>query len=77
MNIKLELISRELVDFMVRNLENLDMDIDKMADTTAINMIGEIQAVIMDNLKSDFDVVEEIVCIFEKYNVNAGCRHDF
>ena len=77
MNIKLELISRELVDFMVRNLENLDMDIDKMADTTAINLIGEIQAVIMDNLKSDFDVVEEIVCIFEKYNVNAGCRHDF
>ena len=48
-----------------------------MPDTTAINMIGEIQAVIMDNLKSDFDVVEEIVCIFEKYNVNAGCRHDF
>ncbi len=77
MNIKLELISRELVDFIVRNLECHDIDIDKMADSTAIKMIGEIQDVIKSDIESDFDVVEEIVCIFEKYNIDAGCRHDF
>ncbi len=27
--------------------------------------------------ENDFDVVEEIVFIFEKYNIDAGGRHDF
>lgn len=25
----------------------------------------------------DFDALEAIVCIFEKYNINAGARHNF
>ena len=31
----------------------------------------------IEKIKNDFDVVEEIVCIFEKYNIDAGGRHDF
>ena len=40
-------------------------------------MIAEIQEVITDEKYSDFDAIEAIVCIFEKYNIDAGNRHDF
>lgn len=29
------------------------------------------------DIEDDFDVVEKIVCIFEKYNIDAGGRHNF
>lgn len=39
-------------------------------------MIEEIQQVLM-NKEDDFEIVEDIVCIFEKNNVSAGTCHDF
>ena len=49
----------------------------KIADTTAIRILSEIQAVLQDDDKTDFDVVDEIICIFEKYHICTGTRHDF
>ena len=40
-------------------------------------MLSEIQRVIKDENYSDSDAMEEIVCIFEKYNIDSGFRHDF
>ena len=40
-------------------------------------MLSEIQKVIQNESYSDFDAIEEIVCIFEKYNIDSGFRHDF
>jgi len=77
MNIKLELLSRTISDIVIQSLEDIDIDVDKIADTTAINALSEIQNVIQNYDISDFDAVEEIVCIFEKYKISAGARHDF
>jgi len=77
MNIKLELLKSYMFDYINNNLEDFDIDASQIADTTATQILSEIQKVIKDETYSDFDAVEEIVCIFEKYNIDFGSRHDF
>ena len=77
MNIKLELLKGYISDYINSNLEDFEIDASKIVDTTAIKMLSEIQNIIKDEQYSDFDAVEEIVCIFEKYNIDFGSRHDF
>lgn len=77
MHIKLELLKAEVSEYVARHMDRLDIDADKIADTVAISALSEIQEVIQNDDISDFDAVEEIVCIFEKYKINAGPRHDF
>ena len=83
MNIKAELIKNEIVDVISQNIDNICINADKIADTTAIKMIDEIRNVLItygvdfDDKNSDFKIVEEIVCIFEKYGISAGACHDF
>ncbi len=77
MNIKLELLKEEIADYVMSRMEGLDIDADKIADTVAINALSEIQNVIQNDDISDFDAIEQIVCIFEKHNISARARHDF
>ena len=77
MNIKLELLKNEISDLIISRLDTLDVDADKITDTTAINALSEIRCVIQNDTLSDFETVERIICIFEKYNIIAGDRHDF
>ena len=72
MKIKLELLKRYLTD-----LEDIEIDADKIADSVAIRMLSEIQIIIKDETCSDFDAVEKIVCVFEKNKIDFGLRHDF
>lgn len=37
----------------------------------------EIKNIIQDNNFSDFEAIEQIVILFEKYGIDAGKRHDF
>ena len=55
---------------------------DAGAEAISINgerltALSEIRCVIQNDTLSDFETVERIICIFEKYNINAGVRHDF
>lgn len=77
MNIKSELLLNSISDMIIQNLNSIDIDADKISDTAAINALSDIQRVIQNNNISDFDAVEQIVCIFEKYKISAGTRHDF
>ena len=77
MNIKLELLQNAIFDAIREKLAYGEIDADKIADTTAITALSEIKSVISDTEKSDFDAIEEIVKIFEKYNIQTGARHDF
>ena len=58
-------------------LNELDIDVNEIADSTAIKALSEIQNVVQNDKISDFDAIEEIVKIFEKYDISAGPRHDF
>ena len=77
MNIKLELLKSEIAQLIAISLDKLDIDADRIADTAAINALSEIRDVIQNDVLSDFEMVERIVCIFEKYNISSGVTHDF
>ncbi len=77
MNIKVELLKNHISDFITQKLEDFELDAGKIADTTAIKMLSEIQTIIKNDNHSDFEAIEEIVCIFEKYKIDFGSRHDF
>ncbi len=77
MSIKLELLRNQIADFINFKIEDFEIDASQIADTTAIQILSEIQKVIKNESYSDFEAIEEIVCIFEKYNIDSGFRHDF
>ena len=66
-----------IIDIIRFRTQDLQIDASEIADTTATTMLGEIQQVIKNQEYSDFEAIEEIVCIFEKYNIDFGGRHDF
>ena len=83
MSIKVELLKNELCDLIFEKIGEISIDANKIIDTKATMMLEEIQSVLIgkgtdfnsENL--DFEIVEEIVCIFEKYGVDAGVCQDF
>lgn len=77
MNVKVELLKSYISDFINDKIDDFEIDASRIADSTATQMLSEIQKIIKDENYSDFEVVEEIVCIFEKYNIDFGYRHDF
>ena len=77
MNIKHELIQNHINDIIKIIMEDINPEISKIADTTAITILDEIKSVICNKELSDFDAIEEIVQIFEENNIDCGCRHDF
>ena len=76
MNIKLELLKDSIHDIIDSRLADIVINADEIVDTTAIKALSEIQNILASDL-DDFEIVEKIVCIFEKYNLNAGGCHDF
>ena len=77
MNIKTELLKVYISDIINNYINDFEIDADKIADSVAIKMLSEIQEIIKNDNYSDFEIVDEIVCIFEKYKINFGNCHDF
>lgn len=78
MDKKISLIKDEFEDVLIKHLHNVALT----DDTTATKALKEIQDVlkrgnIVNGDKSDFQIVEDIVCIFEKYNIDTDGCHDF
>ena len=76
MNIKLELLKGSIHDIIDSRLTDIVINADEIANTTAIKALSEIQSILSSGL-DDFDIVEKIVCVFEKYKLKAGGCHDF
>lgn len=77
MTIKTELLKGFISDYINNQIEDFDIDADKITNTIAIKILSEIQKIIKDCNYSDFEIVEKIVCIFEKHNIDFGSCHDF
>ena len=77
MKIYEELICQELCEYIIRNLKNSNIDYNKIIQTKAVNALNEIKTVIQNTELDDFEIVEGIICIFEKYNIDVGSQHDF
>lgn len=76
MNIKLELLKGSIHDIIDSRLADVVINADEIADTTAIKALSEIQNILASDL-DDFEIVEQIVCVFEKYRLDFGGCHNF
>lgn len=77
MKIKVELLKTHISDFINSRIEDFEIDADNIANTVAIKILTEIQEIIKNDGYSDFERIEEIVCVFEKYKIDFGNCHDF
>ena len=73
----MNIIKGAIFEAITRGLNYAEIDADKIADTTAIKALSEIQQILSDEEKSDFEIVDEIVDVFEKYKLDFGGCHDF
>ena len=77
MDIKLELLQNHICDYIKDSFETFPINTSKLIDSEAVMILNRIKLVINNDNLSDFEVVEQIVQIFEEYNLNCGNRHDF
>ena len=77
MKIKVELLKTHISDFINSRIEDFEIDADDIANTVAIKILAEIQEITKNDSYSDFELIEEIVCVFEKYKIDFGNCHDF
>ena len=77
MKIKVDLLKSHIADYINNQIDNFEIDADEITNTVAIKMLSEIQDILKNDDYSDFEIVEEIVCVFEKHKINFGNRHDF
>lgn len=78
MDIKLELFAGAVADAINSMIRYIHIETNDTINSVAMAALNEIKYVLANqDIEDDFDVVEEIVCIFEKYNISAGGRHDF
>ena len=77
MSVSLDLLADGLCDFIKEELTFKKFDAKKAVNTKAVRILQEIQDVLACESKSDFEIVEEIVCIFERHGISAEGRHDF
>ena len=77
MEIKTELLKKYISDSINNQIIDLEINADEITDTVAIKILSEIQETLKNNDYSDFEIVERIVCIFEKYKIDFGNCHDF
>ena len=78
-----ELLARILAEDLLKCIDTLSSSLRERAESTAIQALGEIQAVLKtyDPQKTDpaadFTVIEKIMHILETYGLSTGTCHDF
>ena len=77
MTIKTELIKGGICDAVCSKLTDFDIDESKVADTRAIQALGEIRKILNDEDLSEFEMVDSIVSVFGKYNLSFSDSYDF
>ncbi len=77
MKLKTELLKRYIACYINNQIDDFEIDADRIANTLAIKVLSEIQEIIKNDSYSDFEIVDEIVSVFEKYKIDFGNCHDF
>ena len=77
MSIKKELLKGYIIDCINNYVSDFDFNCDDISDSKAICILSEIWQIIKNNDLSDFEKIEEIMCVFEKNNISTGACHDF
>ncbi len=76
-------ISQELITYIIREevqsaIIGIEDEIPNKINLLSLEILEEIKSVLSQHYKlTDFGIVEKIVCILEKYNIDCGACHDF
>ena len=71
-----ELACKELGKYVLQHINTCNFPFAEIVKDKAYQALDEIRTVIQDEEADDYQVVEAIVVIFEKYGIDAGYRHD-
>jgi len=77
MNIKTEIIKSHISDMICNSISDFDIDADEIATSRAIEMLEEIQQILKNDSLDDFEMIDEIVLVFYRNNIDIGGCHDF
>ena len=78
-----ELLAHVLSEDILRYMDGLDIQPQEIVETTAIKALSEIQDVLKTydpqntDEAQDFMMIEQILHIFDRYNLHTGDCHDF
>lgn len=78
MEIKTELLKGHIWSYIDGRIENFEIDADRIADTTAIEVLKIVQNILKKHDEIDeIEMIEQIVQTFEKYGLDTGGCHDY
>ena len=55
---------------------NLHLNASELIELQSYHALQEIKAIIQDDSLSEFECIEEIVCVLERIGSSGGSRHD-
>ena len=72
-------LNDELLKYVIRQEveQAMNKNIEAKLNNLSIKILEEIIVVLKNRELSDFDIVENIVCVLEKYEIDCGPCHDF
>ena len=77
MELEKELICRDLGRYILELFEKTELIFPEIAQTNALNALGEIKDVINNKTLDEFMMMHRIVGVFERYGIDAGGCGDF
>lgn len=77
MDIKYELLANTISGVVRRRIEEAFDELEEWSEATAMVMLTDIREIINDKSLSDSDIVEKIVAVYEKNNVDCRVHHVF
>ena len=72
-----ELLKSGIAELIAKNIEKLEIDTNLIVESKSVILLSRIQEIIKNEALSDFEALEQIVCIFEEHDIDCGFRHDF
>jgi len=77
MKIKTELIKGYIADAVCSQLTDFEIDEDKVADSRATLILDAVREILIRDELDDFQMIDEIVSLFNRCNIDCGNCHDF
>ena len=77
MDLRDELVCQDIGRALIEYFKVVKIDYEKIVQTKALNALEEIKKIIHNDTRDDFMIVDKIVDVFIKYNIDIGGCHDF
>ncbi|MBE7023637.1 MAG: hypothetical protein IJ285_05660 [Clostridia bacterium] len=77
MKIKTELIKGYVADAICNQLTDFEIDENAVADSRATLILDAVREILCQDELTDFEMIDEIVSLFGRCNIDCGSCHDF